>query len=148
MGKVKVVLYTVIAFILSLDSFFVISGSTTDSKKIYVGSLLHSASQPFIYLFIFFDSLSSDKKACVRRSASKTKCTINGAIVRADRKKSEAWVDSGKERSSPDPTRPKSPLFYYSTADIVPCTISLRFCFFFCFLLNERLEKTSNNKSS
>ena len=90
MGKVKVVLYTVIAFILSLDSFFVISGSTTDSKKIYVGSLLHSASQPFIYLFIFFDSLSSDKKACVRHSASKTKCTINGAIVRADRKKSEA----------------------------------------------------------
>ena len=135
-----------IAFILSLDSFFVISGSTTDSKKIYVGSLLHSASQPFIYLFIFFDSLSSDKKACVRRSANKTKCTINGAIVRVDRKKSEAWVDSGKERSSPDPTRPKSPLFYYSTAAIVPRTISLRFFFF--FLLNERVEKTSNNKSN
>ena len=143
MGKVKVVLYT------TGDCIHFVSRFLFRNKWLHYwleenicGSLLRSASQPF---FFFYDSLSSNNKACLRRSANKTKCTINGAIVRADRKKSEAWVDSGKERSSPDPTRPKSPLFYYSTAAIVPCTISLRFCFVF-FLLNERLEKTSNNK--
>ena len=147
MGKVKVVLYT------TGDCIHFVSRFLFRNKWLHYwleenicGSLLRSASQPFFVSF-FYDSLSSDNKACLRRSANKTKCTINGAIVRADRKKSEAWVDSGKERSSPDPTQPKSPLFYYSTADIVPCTISLRFCFCF-FLLNERLEKTSNNKSS
>ena len=47
-------------------------------------------------------------------------------------KNSEAGVQSGKEQRSPnptrpDPTRPKLPSFFLSTATIVPCTISLRF---------------------
>ena len=44
----------------------------------------------------FIDSLSSDNIACFRRSASKTKCTVNGAIATAERKKSEAWVELGE----------------------------------------------------
>ena len=61
-------------------------------------SLLYSASQLF-----FFDSLLSDNTACLRRSTSKTKCPVNGAIVTAEQKKSGAWVESGKERRSPNP---------------------------------------------
>ena len=80
-------------------------------------SLFYSASQLF-----FSDSLSSDNTACLRRVASKTRCTINGAIVRVDRKR----VRLGSSRS-PDPTRPKTPPFYHSTATIVSCTILLRF---------------------
>ena len=54
---------------LSLDSSFVISGSTTDSKKI---SVIVSCTLPysfffsflfFSFLFFFFDSLSSDNIA-------------------------------------------------------------------------------------
>ena len=55
------------------------------------------------------------------------RCTVNGAIVRAERRKSEAWVESAKERCSPDPNRTEPtqtpPLFYF-TVTIVPCTIS------------------------
>ena len=60
-------------------------------------SLLYSASQ------LFFDCLLIDNPACLRRSASKTKCPVNGAIVTAEQKKSGAWVESGKERRSPNP---------------------------------------------
>ena len=71
----------VIIFILCLDSSFVISGSTADSKKIcvVVSCILHKSP--------FFDSLSSDNTACLRRTASKTRCSVEGAILRANRKK-------------------------------------------------------------
>ena len=92
-----------IAFILSLDSSFVISGSTFDSKKIYdvVSCVLHYA--------FFFDSSSSDNTACLRRSASKAKCTVNGAIIRAHRKRvrlGSRRVKNGVHPTRPDPTRP------------------------------------------
>ena len=49
---------------LSLDSSFVIGGSTTDSKKI---SVVVSCTLPysffFSFLFFYFDSLSSDNIA-------------------------------------------------------------------------------------
>ena len=47
---------------LSLDSSFVISGSTTDSNKI---SVVVSCTLPysFFFSFFFFDSLSSDNIA-------------------------------------------------------------------------------------
>ena len=109
-----------IAFILSLDSSFVISGSTFDSKKIYdvVSCVLHYA--------FFFDSSSSDNTACLRRSASKAKCTVNGAIIRAHRKRvrlGSRRVKNGVHPTRPDPTRPKTPPFHHSTAT----TVSLRF---------------------
>ena len=48
---------------------FVISGFTTDMKKIYfvVSCILHRS--------FFFDKLSSDNTACSSSSASKTECT-------------------------------------------------------------------------
>ena len=117
----------VIAFILSLDSSFVISGSTFDSKKIYdvVSCVLHYA--------FFFDSSSSDNTACLRRSASKAKCTVNGAIVRAHRKRvrlGSRRVKNGvhptrPDPTRPDPTRPKTPPFPHSTATTVPCFTKL-----------------------
>ena len=88
----------------------------------------------------FIDSLSSDNIACFRRSASKTKCTVNGAIATAERKKSEGWVELGKDRRSPDPTRPKPPPF------CTPLLLSFLPCH--SVLLNERLEKTSDNNSN
>ena len=87
----------------------------------------------------FIDNLSSDNVACLRRSASKTKCSVNGAIVRAERKKSKAWVESGKEWHSPDPTRPKPPPFF--TTPLLLCRVPFR-----SVLLNEQLEKACNNK--
>ena len=109
-----------IAFTLSLDSSFVISGSASDSKKIYgaVSCVLHYA--------FFFDSLSSDNTACLRRSASKAKCTVNGAIIRAHWKRvrlGSRRVKNGVHPTRPDPTRPKTPPFHHSTAT----TVSLRF---------------------
>ena len=128
------------------DSFFVISGSTTDSKKIYVvvTCILHHS---FIIILFFLDSLLSDNIACSRRSYCKTKCTVNGTIVTAEpKRKSEAWVESSKERRSPDPTQPDptqphSSPFFHSIAAIVQCTIC-------SVLLNERLEKVSGNNSN
>ena len=110
----------VIAFTLSLDSSFVISGSTSDSKKIYdvVSCILHHA--------FFFDSLSSDNTVCLRRSASKAKCTVNRAIIRAHWKRvrlGSRRVKNGVHPTRPDPTRPKTPPFHHSTAT----TVSLRF---------------------
>ena len=103
---------------------------TTDDCMYFVSrflilgfSLLYSASQ----LFFSFDSLLSDNTACLRRSASKTKCPVNGAIVTAEQKKSGAWVESGKERRSPNPIRPNTPPFYHSIVGIVLYTISPRF---------------------
>ena len=92
-----------IAFILSLDSSFVISGSTFDSKKTYVvvSCVLHHA--------FFFDSSSSDNTVCLRRSASKAKCIVNGAIIRAHRKRvrlGSRRVKNGVHPTRPDPTRP------------------------------------------
>ena len=132
-----------IAFILSLDSSFVISGSTSDSKKIYdvVSCILHHA--------FFFDSLSSDNTACLRCSASKTKCTLNGAIIRAHRRRvrlGSRRVKNGVHPTRPDPTRPdptrpdptrrdpKLPRF------IIPLLLPCR-----SVLLNERLEKAGEN---
>ena len=133
------------------DSFFVISGSTTDSKKIYVvvTCILHHSFIIIIIIIIilFLDSLLSDNIACSRRSYCKTKCTVNGTIVTAEpKRKSEAWVESSKERRSPDPTqpdptRPHSSPFFHSIAAIVQCTIC-------SVLLNERLEKVSDNNSN
>ena len=136
------------------DSFFVISGSTTDSKKIYVvvTCILHHGFIIIIIIIIiiilfFLDSLLSDNIACSRRSYCKTKCTVNGTIVTAEpKRKSEAWVESSKERRSPDPTQPdptqppSSPFFHFIAA-IVQCTIC-------SVLLNKRLEKVSDNNSN
>ena len=52
----------------------------------------------------------------------------HGTIVTAERKKSEAWVESSRERRSPDatqpdPTQPHSPSFFHFIAAIVQCTI-------------------------
>ena len=107
-----------IAFTLSLDSSFVISGSASDSKKIYgvVSCVLHYA--------FFFDSLSSDNTACWRRWASKAKCTVNGAIIRAHRKRvrlGSRRVKNGVHPTQPDPTQ-NSP-FHRSTTT----TVSVRF---------------------
>ena len=127
-----------IAFTLSLDSSFVISGSASDSKKIYdvVSCVLHYA--------FFFDSLSSDNTACWGRSASKAKCTVNGAIIRAHRKRvmlGSRRVKNGVHPTRPDPTRPdptrpdpKLPRF------IIPPPLPFR-----SVLLNEPLEKAGEN---
>ena len=133
------------------NSFFVISGSTTDSKKIYVvvTCILHHSFIIIIIIIIilFLDSLLSDNIACSRRSYCKTKCTVNGTIVTAEpKRKSEAWVESSKERRSPDPTQPDptqphSSPFFHSIAAIVQCTIC-------SVLLNKRLEKVSDNNSN
>ena len=131
------------------DSFFVISGSTTDSKKIYVvvTCILHHSFIIIIIFFFLLDSLLSDNIACSRRSYCKTKCTVNGTIVTAElKRKSEAWVESSKERRSPDPTQPDptqphSSPFFHSIAAIVQCTIC-------SVLLNKRLEKVSDNNSN
>ena len=110
--KIKVVMYTTDDCMYFVSRFLILGFS-----------LLYSASQ----LFFFFDSLLSDNTACLRRSASKTKRPVNGAIVTAEQKKSGAWVESGKERRSPNPIRPNTPPFYHSTVVIVPYTISPRF---------------------
>ena len=132
------------------DSFFGISGSTTDSKKIYVvvTCILHrSFIIIIIIILIFLDSLLSDNIACSRRSYCKTKCTVNGTIVTAEpKRKSEAWVESSKERRSPDPTQPDptqphSSQFFHSIAAIVQCTIC-------SVLLNKPLQKVSDNNSN
>ena len=91
----------------------------------------------------FFDNLSSNKTACSSSSASKTKCTVKGAIVRANRKKSEAWVESGKERRWPDLTRPDPKLSRFITPPLLSCRVAFRFV-----LLNERLERASNKNSN
>ena len=121
-----------VAFIFPLGSSFVINGFTTDSKKIYV-SLFYSASQLF-----FSDSLSSDNTACLRRLASKTRCTINGVIVRVDRKR----VRLGSSRS-PNPTRPDPKLPRFNTPPLLSCPVP--FC---SVLLNEHLEKAGDNNSN
>ena len=93
------------------------------------------------------DSLLSDNIACSRRSYCKTKCTVNGTIDTAEpKRKSEAWVESSKERRSPDPTQPDptqphSSPFFHSIAAIAQCTIC-------SVLLNKRLEKVSDNNSN
>ena len=66
---------------------------------------------------------------------------VHRNIVTAERKKGDAWVELGRERRSPDPTRPDSTqasYVFHSIATMVS-TISLR------FLQNECLEKTSDN---
>ena len=132
----------VIAFILSLDSSFVISGSTSDSKKIYdvVSCILHHA--------FFFDSLSSDNTTCLRCSASKTKCTLNGAIIRAHRRRvrlGSRRVKNGvhptrPDPTRPDPTRPDPTLSRLITPPLLSCRVP-----FLSVLQNKRLEKTGEN---
>ena len=77
---------------------FCMGFSTTDSMKISVAfsCILHHS--------FFCDSLSSDNIACSKPSAGKTKSPISGAIDTAERKKSEARVQSGKEQRSPGST--------------------------------------------
>ena len=41
------------------------------------------------------------------------RCTVNGAIVRAERRKSEAWVESAKESVHPTRTDPNSPVILF-----------------------------------
>ena len=105
-------------------------------EKIYVvvSCILHRS--------FFFDSLSSNKTACSSSSAVQ-KCTVKGAIVRANRKKSEAWVESGKERRSPDLARPDPKLSRFITPPLLSCRVAFRFV-----LLNKRLERNSNNNSN
>ena len=105
-------------------------------EKIYVvvSCILHRS--------FFFDSLSSNKAACSSSSAVQ-KCTVKGAIVRANRKKSEAWVESGKERRSPDLARPDPKLSRFITPPLLSCRVTFRFV-----LLNERLEMAINNNSN
>ena len=118
--KIKVVMYT------TGDCIYFVSRFLIRNKWLHFWleeniwcSLLYSASQ------LFFDSLLGDNTACLKRSASKTKCPVNGAIVTTEQEKSGAWVESGKER--PDPIRPNTPPFYHSIVGIVPYTISPRF---------------------
>ena len=103
-----------IAFILSLDYSSVISGSTTHLKKIYV---IVSCILPHS-LFFLSDSLSSDYTAYLRRSASKTKCTVNGAIVRADRK---SRVKNGVHPTRPGPKFPR-----FITPPLLSCRVLFR----------------------
>ena len=105
-------------------------------EKIYVvvSCILHRS--------FFFDSLSSYKTACSSSSAVQ-RCTVKGAIVRANRKKSEAWVESGKERRSPDLARPDPKLSRFITPPLLSCRVAFRFV-----LLNKRLERASNNNSN
>ena len=129
------------AFIFPLDSSFVINGSTTDSKEIYVivSFILHHS---FFFCF-FFDSLSSDNTACLRRLASKTKCTINDAIVRVDRKRVRLGSSRSPNPTRPDPTRPDPKLPRFITPPLLSCPVP--FC---SVLLNEHLEKANDNNSN
>ena len=77
---------------------FVVGGSATDSKKISV------AFSCTLHHRFFCDSLLSGNIACSKPSAGKTKSPLSGAIVTAERKKSEARVQSGKEQRSPGST--------------------------------------------
>ena len=102
-----------------------------------------------ITVFFFFDNLLIDNIACSRRSAGKTRCTVNGAIVTAERKKSEAWVHRVKNNvlltrsvsiwTRPDPTRPKPPRFF--TSRLLSCHVPFR-----SVLLNESLVITTAAK--
>ena len=122
-----------IAFILSLDSSFIISGSTTDSKKYML---------QFLVFCIAAFSLTAYR--VIRQPVRAVqKCTVKGAIVRANRKKSEAWVESGKERRSPDLARPDPKLSRFITPPLLSCRVAFRFV-----LLYKRLERASNNNSN
>ena len=128
------------SFCLTLDSSFVISCSTTDSKKksVVVTCILNHS--------IFFDNLLIDNIACSRRSVGKTRCTVNGAIVTAERKKSEAWFHRVKNNvlltrsvpiwTRPDPTRHKPPRYF--TSRLLSCHVPFR-----SVLLNESLVITT-----
>ena len=111
-------------------------------KKI-CSSHLHSESQ------YFFDNLLIDNIACSRRSVGKTRCTVNGAIVTAERKKSEAWFHRVKNNvlltrsvpiwTRPDPTRHKPPRYF--TSRLLSCHVPFR-----SVLLNESLVMTTAAK--
>ena len=60
-------------------------------------------------------------------TAYKTKCMVNGAIATAERKKSEAWVELGKDRRSPDPTHPTQASSVLHSIAAIISTMSLRF---------------------
>ena len=61
----------------------------------------------------------------------------------AHRKKSEAWVETGKKRRLPDSTRlDKAPTWFF-TPPLLPFCVPFRFV-----LLNERLEKACDNNST
>ena len=68
--------------------------------------------------FFLSDSLSSDYTAYLRRSASKTKCTVNGAIVRADRK---SRVKNGVHPTRPGPKFPR-----FITPPLLSCRVLFR----------------------
>ena len=59
------------------------------------------------------------------------------------RKKSEAWVETCKERRLPDSTRPDTAPTHFFTPPLVSCCVPFRFV-----LLNERLEKACDNNSN
>ena len=122
----------VIAFILS-NSRFLFRNKWLHNwlEEDICSSDLYSASQLYYYYHFFFDSLSSENIACSRSSCCKTKCTVNGTIVTAERKKvrlGSSRVESSRERRSPDATQPDttqphSPSFFHFIAAIVQCTI-------------------------
>ena len=72
---------------------------------------LYSASQLYYYyhfFYFYFDSLSSDNIACSRPSYCKTKCTVNGTIVKVD------------------PTRfDQTPLHRFFTLSLLSCSVPL-----------------------
>ena len=91
---------------------------------------LYSASRLYYYyyhFYFYFDSLSSDNIACSRPSYCETKCTENGTIVKAERKKK--WdlgrVELRTAFTRRDPTRfdptPLSPVFF--TLSLLSCSV-------------------------
>ena len=100
------------------------------SRLLFRNKWLHYSLEKNIYivvscilphsLFFFFlsGSLSSDYTAYLRRSASKTKCTVNGAIVRADRK---SRVKNGVHPTRPGPKFPR-----FITPPLLLCRVLFR----------------------
>ena len=81
-------------------------------EKIYI---VVSCILPHRLFFFLSDSLSSDYTAYLRRSASKTKCTVNGAIIRADRK--------SRVKNGVHPTRPGPKLPRFITPPLLSCRV-------------------------
>ena len=88
--KIKVFIYILqaIAFILS-NSRFLFRNKWLHYwlEENICSSDLYSASQLYYYyhfFYFYFDSLSSENIACSRPSYCKTKCTVNGTIVKVD----------------------------------------------------------------
>ena len=90
---------------------------------------LYSASRLYYYyhfFYFYFDSLSHDNIACSRPSYCKTKCTVNGTIVKAERKKK--WdlgrVELRTAFTRRDPTRfDPTPLHRFFILSLLSCSV-------------------------